>query len=136
MHPSTMVARFLRQGGEGVYTKVFSRMDPEVQRSVYNEIEFGQETPILAYLQDDYWVIVTMESLYIKDKVSGIRQFKFKECKGISYTIPENRSTDTSGLDFHKLATRCSGERVVIAFERGRPFQGMFQVLHWLIPFV
>jgi hypothetical protein len=128
-----MIARFLRKGGEGTYTRVFSNLETAIQKNITDHISFGDETPLVAYLKDAYWVIITMQCLYLKDNAGRVQQLKFEDCKGISYLLAENKQ-HRADATVKYLATVWNDKRIVFAIESGKPFSGIYQVLVWLIP--
>lgn len=133
MQGQVMIARFLRKGGEGIDTKVFYNLEPALHKTIANHISFDGETPILAYIKDTYWVIITMQSIYLKNNAGTVQQLKFEDCKGISYMLAENKHYQAE-VTVKYLATLWKDKRIVFAIESGKPFSGIYQVLVWLIP--
>lgn len=128
-----MLSIFKRKGGEGQLTKIVT----EQNQSDY----FGQftllgenENLLICFKQDDLnWIALTDNRL-IGEQAGMKLSVSYSELSSVSLAIQsEAKNNVKSKLDFTILLLgTLQGNEYSITIERGLPFQGIYQVLHYL----
>ena len=122
---SILLSIFRRKGGEGHFTKIIDS----------GEIQGQEEQPLLSFRQDDSnWTTITNTRV-------------FGENEGVKLSIPfvdlvdvlpafkqEFKDRITNMNDFTRLALSIrNGDTCIIKVEKGAPYQGFLQVLHFAV---
>lgn len=130
---SVILSIFRRKGGEGVHTKI---IDNENKSFFLNQIALltGNENALLCFKQDDSnWLLVT--SARIVQERDGVRlSIPYSELLEVNLALQEEFENGVrSKCDFTQLALKCSnGNKYIIRLEKGEPYQGIYQFLHYL----
>jgi len=129
---SILLSIFRRNGGEGVLTKIITN---ENKVNYVNQLEaLDKEEPLLCFKEDEQnWILLTNERI-LKEQVGVRETIAFSELTEVNLALHEEfKDMVMNKKDFTLLALKHrNGSKSVIKLEKGDPFQGMFQVLHYL----
>lgn len=128
---AVLLSIFKRKGGEGDFTKIITN---ENNANYLNQLELldKDEKAWLCFKKDDLnWLLLTNKRI-------------LEECEGLRISIPFSDLIETSLAiqeefkkkimnkeDFTELSLRDQkGNKYIIKIEKGKPYQGVYQVLH------
>jgi hypothetical protein len=131
---SVLLSIFRRKGGEGLFTKVINDNN---KSAYYNQLILleDSEVPLLCYKQNELnWLILTTERI-LKENEGASLSISFKELIDVKFASSiEYKDGNTRIDDFTRLIlTTENGTDSIIEIEKGKPYQGIFQVLHYLV---
>lgn len=133
MKSSVIISIFKRKGGEGTFTKVINENNTLVYSSTYSHL-IGSESPLIIYFHnDDKWILLTNERL-LKKEDDVVSSFAFDDIKDVKMALSEEArigSFDKKEFTYLRIYKK-NNEFEVWEFEKGKPFQGFYQVLHFL----
>jgi hypothetical protein len=136
-NPLTLLSIFRRKGGEGARTKVideYNRINYLPQMEI---LEIG-EKPLICYNQEEErrWILLT--DLRIVEKTSrGISSILYSELVEVNiamneeYKVNEFNKANFTFLHLKNIA----GEKFLIQLEKGKPYQGIYQLLHYIMSY-
>ncbi|MCV6628693.1 MAG: hypothetical protein OIF50_02420 [Flavobacteriaceae bacterium] len=131
---STLLSIFKRKGGEGEFTKI-------VNTKVYDKfsdmlsvtLRDDEKGLILCYLGFSKWTFLTNQRLFYKrDSIAGI--IDNNNIKKVSLAIDDEfRFGVKDKKEFTRLLLKeKEGKNHLLLLESGEPFEGFYQVLHFI----
>lgn len=129
-----LLSIFKRKGGEGVMTKIISDDNKPDFLNQMSSLE-AEEQPLLCFkLGELNWLLLT--SNRIIEEREGVRfEMLYSELIAVSPAIQEefkDRVVNKEG--FTRLVLKDSSDkRYIIRTEKGKPFQGIYQILHHIV---
>lgn len=131
---SVLLSIFKRKGGEGLLTKIITdanKVDYLNQLLLLKE----SENALLCYKEDELnWLLLTTNRI-LEEKAGINLSIPFSELLEVNLAVQEEfEDKITSKEDFTRLVLRNrQGGRYLIKLEKGKPFQGIYQMLHHLV---
>ncbi len=133
-----MQARFMRLGGkEAVRCKLFVDMSTVEQDSIRKEVDCINETPVIVYIKDEYLIVITNEACYVRTN-NVWRKVSYTACRRVDL-VSEGEdylrrlvAKRRGKLDEIILTTDEGREIVLLIDEESRPFNALFQTLHFV----
>lgn len=131
---SILLSIFKRNGGEGSLTKIIT---DDNKLNFLDQIALikPEEQALLCYKQDELnWLLIT-NSQIIEEK-KGVRLvLGYSELTEVTPAIQEEfKNKVFNKEDFtHLIFKDCLGRKHIIKFEKGQPYQGIYQMLHYII---
>lgn len=128
----------MRLGGEGVHSKLFVNLSTEVQDSITNDIDFGNETPVITYIEGEYIIVISSEAFYIKDN-NVWQKLMFKDCTRVDL-VPAGPDylcnlmiKKRTRLD-ELILTNTHGKDLVLRIdEESTHFNALYQTLYFAV---
>lgn len=130
---SVLLAIFKRKGGEGLFTKIITA---ENKQNYLNQLAFlkEDEKALLCFKENDWnWLLLTDDKI-LKEE-AGVRiSIPFSELTEVNLALKEEFENGIVNKEcFTCLELRdLKGNRYIISLEKGNPFQGIFQILHYI----
>ena len=131
---STLRSIFKRKGAEGEYTKVIDNNSIEKYSSSLSvSLQDDEIGLILYHLNSSNWVFLTNKRLfYKKDSVTNI--IDHNNIRKVSLALDiEFKAGIRDKKEFTRLLIEDEeGQNHLLNLEKGEPFEGFYQVLHFL----
>lgn len=129
---STLLSLFRRKGGEGAFTKIVTNDNSGL---FVNQLRLLKENEIalVCYKQDEFnWVLITNTRI-LKSSSDVELSIQYNEIKKV-YPDLENEFKDNkkNKISFTYLIIEDGKNKYSIKVEKGEPFQGMYQMLHFI----
>ncbi|SKD09936.1 hypothetical protein SAMN05660461_5834 [Chitinophaga ginsengisegetis] len=131
--PSTLLAIFRRKGGEGAMTKIIS---DDNKSDFLHQVSFLREgeQPLVCFKQDELnWLLITSDRII--EMGQGVSLFiPYSELVEVRIALHEEfKDSVMSKTDFTRLLLKDnSGRNYVIESEKGEPYKGIYQMLHFI----
>jgi hypothetical protein len=129
--PSILLSIFKRKGGEGVMTNIISDENKRNYLSQIYALE-TEELPLLCFKQDELnWLLLTNNRVI--EEIEGVKfVMPYSELIEVSLAIQEEfKDNVVNKEDFTRLILKDNFDnRHIIRTEKGKPFQGVYQILH------
>lgn len=131
---SIIISLFKRKGGEGFFTKIINKDNEIKYNYLYENLLLKEEKGLIIYAQGEReWLLLTNFGIHFnkKDVNTFILYSEIKEVKlpiEIEYSrgiVNKDEYTDLLLLDI-------KGNEYILKIEKGKPFWGVFQVLHYI----
>lgn len=123
---------FNRKGGEGIKTRLIKNDNSLLARIDYNIKE--NENPFLLYFIDsEYWMLFT-DNKIIFNKSKQLLELEYNKLINVKPALSEEiKSGVTKSDDFTKLLmTFDDKSSLIIDTEKGLPYKGIYQMLHYI----
>lgn len=134
MKSSIILSIFKRKGGEGVLTKLIE----ENNRLVYcsQEVQLSsEEEALIVFNQDEAsWLLLTNNRI-IEKKEGIVISIYYSDLIEVTPAIQKefkNRIIDKQDFTLLSLKDK-NNKNYVLRVEKGKPYQGIYQVLHHII---
>ncbi|TYR30778.1 hypothetical protein FXV77_21855 [Sphingobacterium phlebotomi] len=130
---STYISIFKRKGGEGLYTKIIKESNERDYSSLFSQLE-EKEKPLLIYFINLLnWFMLTNNRILMSEEGKSI----FLYLTDITEVRPALQEEMNEGIvdkrKFTKLKIKIkNGKSFVSKLEEGQPYQGIYQVLHFI----
>lgn len=129
--PSVLLAIFRRKGAEGTKTRIIH----EDNKFFYpHQMSFllDEEQPLVCFREDDAnWVLITGDRVIASTK-GNILSLPYTELTRVNLALQEEHKDNKTPVNFTRLIlTMRNGESHIITVEKGKPYQGIFQLLHF-----
>lgn len=126
---------FRRKGGEGRLTKLFEKLPEFEQRALRRKIALADgEIAALAFFESDgCWCLLTNHRLVWQD-MGRYREVGILQLRRVTHDMHlsvQRGELDRSLWRDLKIETT-DGQELSLQIEPGKPFLGMWSVLHWL----
>ncbi|WP_027375635.1 MULTISPECIES: hypothetical protein [Chryseobacterium] len=124
---------FKRKGGEGIKTKIINESNREQYNIVWNNL-LKEEEPLIIYFDNNVnWFLFTNTRIIISQN----DMIHFIELNNIIEITPaleeEFKNNIFNKTQFSKLKIKQKNDIYIICdLERGLPFEGLYQVLHFI----
>jgi len=130
---SVILSIFRRKGGEGIQTKIIHN---ENKSYFSNQIAIlkENENALLCFKQDDSnWLLITNTRI-VQERDRVRLSIPYSELLEVNPALQnEFQNGVMSKSDFTKLNLKCSdGNKYIIELEKGEPYQGIYQLLHYV----
>ena len=130
--PSILVSLFKRKGGEGQYTKIVSENNlPE--SLVLSDFDSDEIGLIICYKNDSDWFLLSNKR--IRSRYEGdTADLNIQDLKEVTLAMQEEfKDGIRNKNDFSRLRiTAKNGSSNLLYLEKGQPYEGLYQVLHFL----
>ncbi|MBO9728662.1 MAG: hypothetical protein J7623_08500 [Chitinophaga sp.] len=132
--PSILLSIFKRKGEEGIKTRIIH----EGNKSIYPlQLSFllAAEQPLVCFREDDAnWVLVTGDRVIASGK-GEIVSLPYGELVTVNMALAEEyKDRVMMKTDFTRLVLKArNGESHLITLEKGKPYWGIFQLLHFAV---
>lgn len=131
--PSILFSIFKRQGGEGNLTKIINE---ENRADYFDQLLYLEqdESAIICYRKDEMnWLLLTTRRIINKFGKSDII-IPYLELAHVGIAIQEEFKDNIKNKDeFSRIEVKdINGKKTILQLERGKPFQGIYQILHHL----
>ncbi|MGB3465157.1 MAG: hypothetical protein WBA74_07805 [Cyclobacteriaceae bacterium] len=130
--PSILVSLFKRKGGEGQYTKIVSENNlPEsLVLSGFDSDEIGL---IICYKNDSDWFLLSNKRIRSRHE-GDTADLNIQDLKEVTLAMQEEfKDGIRNKNDFSRLRiTDKNGSSNLLYLEKGQPYEGLYQVLHFL----
>lgn len=126
---------FRRRGGEGRLTSLYENLPEFEQRTLERKITFADgERPAIAYFEsENCWCLLTNYRLVWNDMISqnevGIMELR-RVTHDMHISVQRGQLDRSLWRDLNVETT--DGRTLTLQMEPGKPFIGMWSVLHWL----
>lgn len=131
--PSVLLSVFKRKGAEGLFTKMISH---ENQADYPYQLSFleAAEIPLVCFKQDDSnWLLLSDHR--ILEECGGRKLFlPFSDIAKVDFAIQLEFKDGVKNMnDFTRIVLKTyNGDIHLITAEKGEPFHGIFQMLHYI----
>lgn len=130
---SILLSIFNRKGGEGVATKIINDDNKQNFLSQITSVE-TKSSPLLCFKQDELnWLLLTNNEII--EERDGVRLvIPYSELIEVSPAIQEEfKDKILNKENFTRLVLIDSSDRKhIVRTEKGNPFQGIYQMLHYV----
>ncbi|MDR6546397.1 hypothetical protein J2810_002456 [Chryseobacterium rhizosphaerae] len=131
---SIYVSIFNRKGGEGLYTKVINENNKKSYEDLFNELDEKEKAFIIYYKNTLNWLLFT--NFNILGCTEGgrfiINLSEIIEVQLALHEEYEDRITDKEKFTRLKIKTK-NKDCFILNVEEGKPYQGLYQVLHFIV---
>jgi hypothetical protein len=130
---SLLISKFNRYGGEGIFTKIIADSNITQYVDLVQHLEEDELPLIVSRFSNSDWILLTDKRLLImiKDKMNVILHENLT--KADSALRAEYDNGVKSKLDFTKILLKdVNNTEITITAEKGLPYQGLLQVLHFI----
>lgn len=130
---SILLSIFLRKGGEGILTKIITDENKIDYPNQIVLLRIG-EVPLLCFKEDaKNWLMLTNERI-IEEQESSQFSLPFSELTEVHLAVQEElKDRVINKHDFTRIALKDRKEnKYIIKVEKGNPFRGIYQVLHYV----
>ncbi len=132
VNPTIILSLFKRKGGEGDYTKIVSEnnLPKDVVLSGFGRNEIGL---IIYHKNDSDWFLLSNKRILSKHGGNMVNM-EIQDLKEVTLAIQEEfKSSILDKNDFSRLRIiEKNGGSHLVHLEKGLPYQGLYQVLHFL----
>ncbi|MEM9077266.1 MAG: hypothetical protein AAGC43_09505 [Bacteroidota bacterium] len=132
---SVLKSIFRRNGEEGEYTKIIDDIDlsKEYIDKLSVPIKQNEIGVVLYYPGSANWVLLTNKRLLYQDN-SVIKTINHSDIEKVSLALDIEYKTGVKNKnEFTRLLLMDKEEQIhLLTLEKGKPFQGFYQVLHFL----
>ena len=130
---STYISIFKRKGGEGLNTKIIKDTNNEDYNNLFTQLE-KNENPLLIYFPNlSNWFLLTNNRVLISNE--GQSTFLYLtdiiEVRPALQEEMNDRISDKQKFTRLKVKMK-NGEYFVCKLEQGQPYEGIYQVLHFI----
>lgn len=130
--PSILISIFKRKGGEGRHTKIIYQKEQWEKQGLPN-LE-GEEFGIILYYQSEtVWFLLSNKK--IRSNHEGIKiELNLENLKEVNLAMLEEfKAGIRKKTEYTRLkVTDKADKNYLLHLEKGLPYQGLFQVLHFL----
>lgn len=130
---SVLLSIFKRKGGEGILTKIIDDNNSSLYKKELDHL-LDEENGLIIYKKDDQnWFLLTDQRIiYVSNAiVSFIPNTDLKSVRPSFVEEQKNVLIDKRGLTMLTLED-AKGKKNIINLEEGVPFNGIYQVLHFI----
>ena len=126
---------FSRKGGEGRLTRFYENLSAFEQRSLEMNVRFSEgEKPAIAYFESEgSWCLLTNYRLVWRDLASQ-HEVAIMELRRVTHdmhiSVQRGQLDRSLWRDLNIETT--DGRTLTLQMEPGKPFIGLWSVLHWL----
>lgn len=132
VNSSILVSLFKRKGGEGEYTKIVSEnnLPKSLVLSDFGNDEMGL---IMYYKSDSDWFLLSNERIRSSHKGNNTDLY-IQDLKEVTLAMEEEfKDGIRNKNDFSRLTIIDKrGSSTLLYLEKGPPYEGLYQVLHFL----
>ncbi len=129
-----LLSIFKRKGGEGVFTKIVNSENYNHYKNLFKWPSNSQETPLIVYFLDNSnWFFLTDNKISFTYN-DCIVEIYHNEISDVRIAIEEEfrrREFDKSKFTIIEIKDK-NLNKYLVSIERGLPFQGLYQVLHFI----
>ena len=122
-----------RKGGEGELAKIITD-ENKVNYPKQLEVLMKEEEPLLCFKEDEQnWILLSNERILIKQSEQEA-VIPYSELIEVNLALEEEFADNVMDMrDFTRLVHKDrNGSKSIIKLEKGEPYQGVYQVLHFL----
>nr|WP_314499391.1 hypothetical protein [uncultured Chryseobacterium sp.] len=127
-----LISIFTRKGGEGINTKMITE-DLNLLNKVNSKIKENENPLLIYFINDENWTLFTDIKILINEK-SQLKELLYNQLMNVKPALSaeiKNGITETN--DFTKLLlTFKDKSSIIISVEKGLPFKGIYQMLHYV----
>jgi hypothetical protein len=133
-NPRILLSIFKRRGAEGLKTKIIEKSNKIAYSGLLSKLEAEEKPLIICYWNNSNWILLTSIKLLVNDE--GVKSSIFYD--NIIRVIPaleeefEHGVTDKTQFTRLKIEDK-NHKAYILKLETGSPFQGIYQVLHFII---
>ncbi len=131
---SILISIFNRKGGEGVMTKIVRDSNkPDFQNQI--SLLDKEEQPLLCFKKDELnWLLIT-SSRIIGDEEGVKFIIPYSQLIEVKLAMEQEFKNRTMNKgNFTRLALKDNSDRTyLIKLEKGPPYQGIYQILHYIV---
>lgn len=130
---SIYLSIFKRKGGEGIKTKIINRGNENQFNTLFSNLS-DQEKPLIIFFENiSKWILLTNNRIIINKQDN----FSFIKIDEIIEVRPALEEELKDGIFIKNNFTRLkmklkNNDNVVIDLEKGLPYEGFYQVLHFI----
>lgn len=131
---SVIISLFKRKGAEGIFTHIINNSDIDNYDGVSSHILEGEIGLIICYKTNSEWWLLTDKRVIFTDKenCSYMLNSEISEVKMALHEEYKNGIMDKE--KFTKIsATDINNNNYIWTIESGKPYQGIYQVLHFIL---
>lgn len=124
---------FKRKGGEGIKTRIINEDNEKQFNTLFSNLS-DQEKPLIIFFENaSNWILLTNNRIIINKQDN----FSFIKTDEIIEVIPALEEELKNGIfiknNFTKLKVKLkNNDNVVLELEKGLPYEGLYQVLHFI----
>jgi len=130
---SILLSIFKRKGGEGTFTKIIDAGNSSVYKKELDHLLADEEGVIICKKDDQNWFLLTNQR--VLQASNGILNFILNnDLKTVRPSLEEEQKNiliDKRGLTMLTLEDS-TGKKNIINLEEGAPYNGIYQVLHFI----
>jgi len=131
---SIWISIFKRKGGEGLFTKIITDQNRSRFPDQLSHLGEG-EKPLLCYRQDDSnWLLISNKRI-LQERSGSKLSLSFADLRRVGFAFREELHNNIlSKSEYTRIAvTDNSGKTYILQIEKGEPFKGVFQMLHYIV---
>ena len=123
-------AKFLYQGGEGEFTKLFENLSPDDKIAVMSAFDFDTDTPVVVCKNESNLIVISDEHLYIYiQQGHRVAIIPHGTIEKVSYHVNFKAYPGKSPQDFDLLELITKSMHITITIEKGKAFTSFYQAL-------
>lgn len=127
---SVLISIFNRKGGEGKLTRVLNEDNIFQYRDLLSLLEKGERGLIVYYKDEENWLLLTSERILTSSGLSLLNSDIIEVAPALK---EEFKNMVMEKVNFTKLIIKYqNGENHILSLERGKPYEGFYQVLHFI----
>jgi hypothetical protein len=129
---SLLIPKFLRYGGEGLFTKIITSSNKFQYVDLLQYLE-KDETPLIAYRYNLDWTLLTDKRILTMFNGS-INIILNENLQAADMSLRDEFANGVKNkLDFTKIRLKdINDTELIITVEKGLPYSGLLQVLHFI----
>ncbi len=130
---SIMKSLFKRKGEEGTFTKVIERDNENFYEKIYNkELKNNEKGVIICFFNENNWFLLTNLGIHINNEISVF--LAYSDIKEVRLAIEKEFENNITDKNFYSnlLLIDNNNKEYVLNIESGKPFWGIYQVLHFI----
>jgi len=130
---STYLSIFKRKGGEGLNTKIIKDASNEEHNSLFTRLEENEKPLLLYFLNLSNWFLLTNNSILMSNEGQSVclPYIDIIEVRPALQEEMNDRILDKQKFTRLKIKMR-NGAYFVCKLEQGLPYEGIYQVLHFI----
>ncbi|WP_197429563.1 hypothetical protein [Myroides odoratus] len=130
--PSVLVSLFIRKGGEGLFTKILSTNESLALSLV--KLLKEDEKALILFKQHEVNLLLITDSRLIMNRGTALVAIEFFDIIEVRIALEEEfKERILKKEEFTRLLVKVkSGIDYIIQVEKGKPFQGLYQVLSYI----
>lgn len=131
---STYMSIFKRKGGEGLNTKIIKESNEMDYNSLFSQLEENEKPLLIYFVNLLNWFLLTNNRVLTSNNGQSIFLYHTDIIEVRPALQEEMNDKVTDKQKFTRLKIKAKdGEYFVCKLEQGQPYEGIYQVLHFIV---
>ncbi|MDQ0067701.1 hypothetical protein [Chryseobacterium lathyri] len=129
---TTLESIFNRKGGEGLKTRLIKN-DYSLLAQINYDIKECENSILIYFIDNESWMLFT-DTKIIFSKKNQLSELEYNKLMHVKPALSEEiKNGVTKADDFTKLLITCNdNSSLIIDTEKGLPYKGIYQMLHYI----